>query len=153
MRELSISLKKDIIHMASIDYMGIDPASAELVNSKEFRAVLDAHPEFKVVWVGEDEDGDEIFIPVELPFPDDRYEPLAVMNMVTGHEFLWVLNDDECFVDDPSPVAIKFLKVIDDFSVKTEGCRIFIAAPDGLYSDSPEILGAEFDFAKGQYIL
>jgi len=139
--------------MVAIDYMGIDPDAVELVNSDEFRAVLNAHPEFKLVWVGEDDEGDEIFIPVELPFPNGQYEPLAVMNMVTGDEFLWVLNDGECSIDDPSPVAIEFLKVIDAFSVQAEGARIFLSAGKEWEIDSPEALQAEFDFTTSKYVL
>lgn len=141
--------------MVRIDYLVVHLEAAELVNSPEFHSVLTAYPEFKLVTVGEDEDGDETFIPVTLPLPEDVDESLGVMNMNTMKEFVGIVNtyDDELSIDDPSPAAIEFLKVMDDFSVKTEESRIFFPTQEDMYTDSPEILTAEFDYTTGEYIL
>jgi hypothetical protein len=140
--------------MAHIEYSGINPESIELINSNEFGAVLAAHPELKLVTVEEDDEtGAEIFNEATLPLPEGYYDCVAVMDRSVPDAFMWVLNDSQCFTEDPSPAFIDVLKVMDAFSVKTQEERLFLSMDPDFYTDDPEVLAAKFDFATGEYIL
>lgn len=139
--------------MARIEYSAINPKSVELINSDEFKAVLAAHPNLRLVTFGEmDEDDNELLIDVTLPLPEGNDSFVAVMD---GEALMWVLQVSYCIVKNPSPALIDVLKVMDAYSVKTLGQRIY--SREGqfawLYVEEADILAAEFDFANGEYIL
>jgi hypothetical protein len=126
-------------NMARIEYSAISPASVEFINSDEFRAVLTAHPNLRLVTIGEeDEDGDELLVDVTLPLPEGHNEFVAVMDT---DALMWVLQVSYCIVKDPSPAFVEVLKVMDAYSVKTLEERLF----------SREGQSA-FDFANGDYV-
>ena len=142
--------------MTTIEYSGIAPEDVALINSPEFRAVLAAHPNLKVVTVEETYDADEIteiFHEMKLPLVDGIPDYIAVMDRDDEDAFMWVLHDDYATVEDPSPAFVEVLKLMDAFSIKTLEERLFQPSNEDLYNDSPEVLAADFDFANGDYIL
>lgn len=140
--------------MANIDYFGIAPEAVELINSDEFRAILEAQPELCLVTVGEeDEYVPKQFYKVELPLPEGHDERVAVIDVDDRGSFMWVLKDDCDSVTDPSPAFIEILKIMDTFSIEHLEARLFLSQGGGFCGDEPEILAAEFDFAKAEYIL
>lgn len=139
--------------MVNIEYAAIAPESVELVNSEEFRSILTAHPSLRLITVEEDDEGDEVFTHVPLPLPDGHYACVAVVDKDDDDAFMWVLNDDYDSVADPSPAFIEILRVMDDFSIRKLDERLFISPDPDRYVDSPEVLAADFDFNKGDYII
>lgn len=149
------SLQKET-NMTTIEYSGIAPEDVALINSPEFRAVLAAYPNLKVVTVEENYDSGElkeIFREMQLPLVDGIPDYIAVMDRDDEDAFMWVLHDDYATVEDPSPAFIEVLKLMDAFSLKTLDERLFQPANEDLYTDSPEVLAAEFNFTTGDYIL
>lgn len=140
--------------MVHIEYSGISPESTDLINSDQLRAVLTAHPNLRLVTVDEEEDDDnEVYNEVVLPLPEDHDACVAVMDKDDDDAFMWVLNDDYESVTNPSHAFIAVLRVMDDFSNRTLGQRLFSPQNRDLYADSPEVLAAEFDFSTGDYII
>lgn len=140
--------------MATIEYFGINPNATELLLFKEFRSVIDANPELSLVTIEEaDEYVKEQFYLVEFPLPKGHDENVAVIDVDNRGSIMWVLNDSPCFVEDPSPAFIELLKVMDAYSIENLEARLFMSQADDLPEDSPEILAAEYDFTKGEYIL
>lgn len=137
--------------MVAIDYSAIDPDSIELINSDAFKAVLKAHPGLRLVKVEEDEESyDEIFEDVTLPLPEGFSECLGVID-TESDVFMWVLYDDSDVIYDPPPALIDVLKVMDEFSTRTLGNRLFHVFTREIFTDSPEIMESRFDFAAGDY--
>lgn len=139
--------------MARIEYSSIHPKFAEFINSEEFKAVLAAHPNLRLVAFGEeDEDGDELLIDVTLPLSEDNDKIVGVMD---EEAILWVLQFSYCIVKDPSPAFIEVLKVMDAYYAKTLNQRIFTR--EGQFAWLPvteeEMLAVEYDFATGEYLL
>jgi hypothetical protein len=141
--------------MVTIDYFGIAPESIELINSEEFRAVLEAHPNLRLVKNDPEayDKGEEIFLDVTLPLPEDHDDYVGVEDRDNDDAFMWILYDDCDMVSDPSPAFIEVLKVMDTFSFKTLGERLFSPQSSGRYMDDPALLAAEYDFTTGEYIL
>lgn len=145
--------------MTTIEYSAIAPEDVTLVNSPEFRAILAAHPNLKVVTVEETGEVDgaynrtEIYHEMALPLVDGIPDYIGVIDRDDDEAFLWVLHDDYVMVQDPSPAFIELLKLMDAFSIKTLDERLFHSGNEGVYADSPEVLAAEFDFTVGDYIL
>lgn len=141
--------------MATIEYFGINPNATELLGNKEFRSVIDANPELSLVTIeGADEYVKEQFYLVELPLPKGHDENVAVIDVDNRDSFMWVLKDDSpSSVTDPSPAFIELLKVMDAYSIENLESRLFLSQDDDLSEDSPEVLSAEYDFVKGEYIL
>lgn len=141
--------------MTSIDYFGIAPESIELINSDEFRAVLAAHPNLRLVTPDPDgyDTGEETFNDVTLPLPEGHDDCVGVEDSDNDDEFMWVLYDDCDSISDPSPAFIEILKVMDAFSFKTLGERLFSPQRTGRYMDDPALLAAEFDYSQGVYIV
>jgi hypothetical protein len=139
--------------MARIEYSAINPGSIAFINSDEFRSVLTANPNLRLVTVGEhDEDGNELIVDVALPLAKNHHANVAVMDT---DGLMWVLHYSYCIVKNPSPAFIEVLKVMDAYSVKTWQERIY--SREGqfawLYIGKADILAAEFDFANGEYML
>ena len=140
--------------MAHIEYNGINPESTELLHSDEFKAVLTAFPNLRLVTVEENDYGDEVFKEVSLPLPDDYYDCVALISINNPDDFMWVLGDGPSFVENPSSGFIEALKVMDAYSVKTLEERLFaLEGHPSLYLDSEEVLNARYDYANGIYIL
>ena len=139
--------------MVSIEYLGINPDSIELINSKQFRAVLAANPNLRVVTVRDDEEtGDETVIDLTLPLPENHDDYVAVLDS-DNDEHLWVLYDDCDTVDDPSPAFIEILKIVDAYSRKHLESRIFIPKDETLSIEDEIVLDAEYDYTTGDYFL
>lgn len=139
--------------MTIIDYLGLAPDSIELVNSAEFRAVLAANPNLRVITVREDEEtGDETAIDLTLPLPDNHDAYVAVIDS-DNDELMWVLYDDEDTVYDPSPAFIEILKIMDAYSRRHLETRIFIPKDKNLSIDDEVVLDAEYDYTTGDYFL
>lgn len=142
--------------MAYIEYHGIDTRfcnAAELLNSAEFRAVLDANPhlyllesEYFGIW-GEDVTYSEVTPPVP-----EKYSSNVFIRDTLHNNAMHVIYDDLTEVFDPSPELIEILKLMDAFSVKVMNKRIF-QPPLYFKNDDPEILSAKFDFNEGSYQL
>ena len=139
--------------MPSIEYAGISPDAIELINSKEFRSVLDKHPNLRLVTVDEDDDGYEVFNDVALPVSEEHDDYVGILDTANGDEFMWILYDDYVAVSDPSFSFVDILKAMDAFSVETLKERIFQPTNGEHYVDDPAILAAEFDFNLGTYII
>lgn len=140
--------------MTTIEYFGINPNATELLNSKEFRSVLETYPELSLVTVEEEHEyAKGYFYKVELPLPEDHDENIAIIDVDDRGTFMWILNEDLCFVNDPSPAFIEILRVMDSFSVETVDTRLFMSQDSELCEDDPEILFAEYDFKNAVYIL
>jgi hypothetical protein len=140
--------------MVTIEYFGINPNATELLGNKEFRRVIEANPELYLVTIEEeDEYVNRQFYLVELPLPKGHDENVAVIDADNRESFMWILNEDLCSVTDPSPAFIELLKAMDDYSIENLEARLFLSQDDDLSEDSPEILAAEYDFIKGEYIL
>lgn len=145
--------------MTYIDYMGIAPESIELVNSVEFKNVLETYPNLRLVTTAFDEDGNEIidedgneiFNEVSLPLPAGHDTYVGIEDRNDKDAFMWVLYDDCDSVTDPSPGFIAVLQAMDDFSVQTLNERLFMPKDPDLCLDDDAILEAKFDFAKGDY--
>lgn len=142
--------------MAYIEYYGIDTRfcnAAGLLNSAEFRAVLNANPhlyllesEYSGIWA-EDVTFSEVNPPVRENYPSNVF-----IRDTKNDKAMNVIYDDLTEVIDPSPEFIEILELMDAFSVKTLTKRIF-EAPLNFKNDDPEILSAKFDFQKGTYKL
>lgn len=143
---------KEEDNMARIEYSAIHPKFAEFINSDEFKAVLAANPNLRLVTFGEDdEDGNELLIDATLPMPEGSDKFVGVMN---ADGILWVLHDSYCIVKDPSPEFIAVLKVMDAYYAKTLNQRIFTR--EGQFAWLPvseaEMLAVEYDFTTGEYL-
>lgn len=139
--------------MVSIEYNGLNPDCMELINSKQFRAVLAAHPSLRVVTVREDEEtGEASVIDLTLPLPESHNNYVAVIDS-GNDELMWVLYDDSDAVYDPSPAFIELLKVMDAYSRRHLESRIFIPKDENLSIDNEAVLDAEYDYITGDYFL
>lgn len=138
--------------MVTIEYMGMDPEEVELVNSPEFRAALDAHPNVRLVTVTEDDKGNDIYHEASLPLSATG-DNVAVLEWENEDSFLWVLFAEDAHVHDPSPAFIDILKVMDAYSVKTYEERLFLSPDEDVLNSDPEVLAAPYDFNTGDYIL
>lgn len=139
--------------MTSIEYLGLNPDSVELINSKQFRAVLDANPNLRVITVREDEEtGEETLTDLTLPLPDSHNDYVAVLDS-DNDELMWVLYDDCDEVYDPSPAFIEILKVMDAYSRRHLESRIFIPKDENLSIEDEVVLDAEYDYTTGDYFL
>ena len=139
--------------MVSIDYLGLNPDAIELINSKQFRAVLAAHPNLRVITVREDEEtGDETLTDLTLPLPENHNEYVAVIDS-NNDELMWVLYDDCDEVYDPSPAFIEILKIMDAYSRKHLESRIFIPKDENLSIEDEVVLDSEYDYTTGDYFL
>jgi hypothetical protein len=139
--------------MAYIDYMGIAPEDIDLLNSEEFKSVLEKHPTLRLVTTDEDAEGEEVFNEVSLPLPDDHDGYVGIEDRDDEDSFMWILYDDCESVADPNPGFIAVLRAMDDFSVKKYSQRLFMSKDETLCMDDEATLEAEFDFSKGDYIL
>lgn len=140
--------------MTTIEYFGINPNATELLNSKEFRSVLETYPELSLVTVEEEHEyAKGHFYKVELPLPEDHDENIAIIDVDDRGTFMWILNEDLCFVNDPSPAFIEILRVMDAFAIETLDARLFMSQDSELCEDDPEILSAKYNFTIGEYIL
>ena len=140
--------------MVYIEYFGINPESIEFVHSSEFRAVLTAHPNLRLVKIDEDEDGGELIVDAVLPLQEGYYDYVGVIDTEKDNDCMWILYGENCeMVEDPSPTFIEILKLMDAFSIKTLKSRIFLPENGEHYRYSPELLTAEFDFTTGGYKL
>lgn len=138
--------------MTTIEYFGIAPDATELLNSKEFRSVLETYPELSLVTVEEEHEyAKGYFYRVELPLPEDHGENIAVIDVDNRGTFMWILNEDLCSVTNPSPAFIAILKIMDSFSVETLDTRLFMSQDSDVSEDDPEALSAEYSFTTGEY--
>lgn len=135
--------------MVTISYSTIDPRSVGFINSKKFQRILEENPNLQLVTVEEDR---PVFVGPKLAAGTD--EVIAVIDKDDPGVFMWLLNDQVAWIENPSKPLIKMLKLMDKFNVLTEGERIFSTprtVKDGLYSDAPEVLEAKFSFKTGEY--
>lgn len=139
--------------MVSIDYNGLNPDSVEFINSKQFRAVLAAHPTLRLVTIGEDKETKaETVIDLTLPLPESHNDYIALIDS-GNDELMWVLYDDWDTVYDPSPAFIETLKVMDAYSRRHLESRIFIPKDENLSIEDEIVLDAEYDYTTGDYFL
>lgn len=139
--------------MAHIEFEGISPTEYKLINSKKFRKLLEQHPNLRLVSVSEDEDSDEeIFTDVLLPLDAEHDDYVALMDTSCDDQFMWVLFDDFVSVQDPSDSLIQVLLLMDKYSIKKHGNRLFLDQDSELYNDDPALLEAVFDFGTGHYV-
>jgi hypothetical protein len=140
--------------LAYIDYYGIGPESIELVNSEEFRTLITANPNLKVVAQRTNKvTGKETLDEISLPLPEGHTGYVGVKERDNNEEFMWVLYDDSHMVVDPSPAFIEILKLMDTFSVETLDSRLFIPEDDELDTYDEKLRHVEFDFTTGDYKL
>jgi hypothetical protein len=149
--------------LAYIIYEGIDPrfsASAEMVNSAEFRVILAANPHLQLFEVEDygvfdawdkNRCRDTTFRELTLPMSENHSEHVEIRD-TKNNKTMWILFDDTTEVEDPSPELIAILKIMDAYSLKTRNKRIF-STPQHYEHDDHVVLSAEYDFATGDYKL
>lgn len=138
--------------MATIEYMGMSTDAVELVNSAEFKAALEAHPNLRLVTVEQDDNGDDVYTDVSFPLKasDDN---IAVLDRENEDYFMWVLLEENAHVHDPSPAFIAILGIMDAFAIKTYGERLYLSPDEEVLCDDPKVLAATYDFSIGDYLL
>lgn len=138
--------------MTTIDYSGISTDDFGILNSEEFRYLLEKNPNLRLVEVTYGDEGDEIFTHVAPPFHREPENCIGVIDRTDGEKFMWILYDGFVSVEDPSASLIATLVIMDEFVTLTQEARLFVPINTALYLDDAVVLAADYDFSAGDYL-
>lgn len=140
--------------MARITYYALHPDCYELFTTERFHTLIKNNPELEIVEVFYDNELEkDIFTPVFTSISAPPTQNIALIDHSNDDQFMWVIEPDHLtYVDDPSPLLIKALTLMDEFLLDFHEIRLFETTTGHLLDDNC-ILRSEYDFEEGDYDL